>query len=317
MSKKIIPEEFIKRAHFIHNNKYNYKLIPKIFNNNKDKIPIICPVHGIFWQIIQNHLRGQGCPECKREKTIRMNQERKITPNKFIKRANKIHGSFYDYSLIPKEFNNNKDEIPIICPIHGVFYQVISKHLRGQNCPECSKIKATEKRTKPLEQFIIDAHKVWGSLYNYNNFKYKGRKKKGSITCPIHGDFEQTPREHLSGCGCPYCNESHGEREVTNYLTEHNIRFEKQKKFSDCKLINPLPFDFYLPELNTCIEYDGIQHFKIVKHFGGENHFKITQKRDYIKNQYCLKNHIRIIRIKYIENVNNILDLYFKNYKTT
>ena len=64
-----------------------------------------------------------------------------------------------------------------------------------------------------------------------------------------------------------------------------------------------MPFDFYLPELNICVEFDGIQHFKPIKYFGGEKTLKITQKHDKMKNEYCKENNIHLIRIKYNEKI--------------
>jgi len=75
----------------------------------------------------------------------------------------------------------------------------------------------------------------------------------------------------------------------------------KEYKFDNCKNKNPLPFDFYLPEHNICIEFDGEQHFKSISYFGGEKGFKNTQKNDLIKTSYCKENNIKLIRINYLE----------------
>jgi hypothetical protein len=139
---------------------------------------------------------------------------------------------------------------------------------------------------------------------------YKNSDTKVKIICPIHGVFEQAPSIHLKNGGCPFCLESIGAKKTLNYLIERNIVFEREKRFFDCKNIRPLPFDFYLPNCNTCIEYDGRQHFEIVERFGGEKELKRRQENDKIKTDYCLKNHIRLIRIRYWESVKAILDLY-------
>lgn len=82
-----------------------------------------------------------------------------------------------------------------------------------------------------------------------------------------------------------------------------------KKTFDGCENINKLYFDFYLPEYNTCIEYDGLQHFKSIEHFGGKKGLKETQKRDKIKDEYCKNNNIRLLRIKYNEKVSKILSI--------
>ena len=70
--------------------------------------------------------------------------------------------------------------------------------------------------------------------------------------------------------GCKKCNESKGEKEISSILSENKLTFTRQKRFKDCRNINPLPFDFYLPEKNICVEFDGEQHFMVKKHWGGE-----------------------------------------------
>lgn len=104
---------------------------------------------------------------------------------------------------------------------------------------------------------------------------------------------------------CQICskNKSKGENLIREYLDSHNIKFEEQKRFHDCRNTYPLPFDFYLPDYNTCIEFDGRQHFEIVEHWGGEEAFKYIIKNDSIKSQYCNDKNINLIRIKYDENL--------------
>jgi very-short-patch-repair endonuclease len=109
----------------------------------------------------------------------------------------------------------------------------------------------------------------------------------------------------LRGQGCPICQESTGEKLVADILKKQKIRFLKQHKFVDCtnkkegRFCRKLPFDFYIPSKNICVEYDGRQHFMAIDTFGGEEAFKTQKVRDKIKNQYCKKNGIKLIRIPY------------------
>ena len=112
-------------------------------------------------------------------------------------------------------------------------------------------------------------------MYDYCDVKYVNAISKVEIICDKHGTFNQTPNNHLSGKGCPICRMSHGETQIRNYLSDRNIDFEIQFRFKDCRNKLPLPFDFYLPKHNLCIEYDGEQHFR-------EN--KIWKKFNYILN---------------------------------
>jgi hypothetical protein len=93
-------------------------------------------------------------------------------------------------------------------------------------------------------------------------------------------------------------------------LELNNISFERQKKFDLCRYKNKLPFDFYLTELGICIEYNGIQHYEAIEHFGGENKLKQRKINDKIKKEYCVDNNIPLIIIKYNENVEDILSNY-------
>ena len=123
-----------------------------------------------------------------------------------------------------------------------------------------------------------------------------------TITCPIHGDFEQIAQSHLNGHGCPKCQSSHLEEEIKSFLNDNDIEFEQQKTFEWLKLKNHLYLDFYLPKYNKAIECQGIQHFKPVDFFGGEECFIKTIERDDIKQKLCENNGIKII---YFTNKNN------------
>jgi len=99
---------------------------------------------------------------------------------------------------------------------------------------------------------------------------------------------------------------SAGERLVASFLINAGVSFRREWEFSDCK--NPktgmhLRFDFYIPSQNTCIEFDGEQHFKYVPEFDGDNktEWKNRQYRDSIKDMYCQQSDIVLIRIRYDE----------------
>lgn len=120
------------------------------------------------------------------------------------------------------------------------------------------------------------------------------------VDCGKH--YPVTPNGFLSGTRCPRCSQSHGERFIEKYLINKRLKYFSQYRFSDCKYKEPLPFDFYLPDLNMCIEYDGIQHYEVVELFGGIQGFKIRKKRDLIKNEYCNSYGIKLLRISYKYN---------------
>jgi very-short-patch-repair endonuclease len=94
------------------------------------------------------------------------------------------------------------------------------------------------------------------------------------------------------------------------YLEELGIKYIRQYSFETCRYINRLSFDFYLPELNTCIEFDGIQHFKPVSIFGGDKSFELSKQRDKCKNDWCYENKVNLIRIRWdqIDKIKFILE---------
>jgi hypothetical protein len=234
----------------------------------------------------------------------------KLTQEQFISKAKDKHNNYYDYSLV--NYISATTKVQIICPKHGMFEQQPNNHLFGQRCIKCMGDNVREARISNTEDFINKAKKVHGNKYNYSLVKYKTGKDKVIIICPIHGEFLQIPFAHSSPSmkqGCPYCNISKGEDEIEKYLIKNNIEYISQYTFIDC--INPktskkLPFDFYLPNNNILIEYQGEQHYKKTGYFerkaGG---LKGLQYRDSIKKQYCQDKGIRFIEISY-KDFNNI-----------
>lgn len=306
MMNRLTKKYFIDKANIRHNNKFDYSLVEYISTHNKVKI--ICPEHGEFLQDPANHLRkiktNKGCPKCGTNSGAN-----KISSSKeqFIEKAIIKHNIEYDYSLV--DYKNAKTKVIIICSKHGEFLQIPDAHLNGKKCSKCSKVH------KPTtEEFIENAKLIHGNKYNYSLVNYIKHKIKVNIICKEHGIFEQQPNNHLSGQGCPKCKESHGEREIRQFLYEKNIKFDYQKTFNTCRNVKLLPFDFYLPELNTCIEFHGLQHYKSVKWFGGEDGFNLQQKRDKIKENYCYNNNINLIIIKYNEDINILLEEKLINF---
>ena len=122
----------------------------------------------------------------------------------------------------------------------------------------------------------------------------------------------------MIGQGCPSCSSvSIGEEYIQRYLEENKIKYIKQHGFDTCKFKNKLSFDFYLTEYNVCIEFDGIQHFKPIKQFGGIKEFDDTQLRDKCKDKWCIENKVKLIRIKFDQKskISDILDKELKSIK--
>lgn len=149
--------------------------------------------------------------------------------------------------------------------------------------------------------------------------EYVNNRTKIKCRCKDCGnEWEATPSNLLKYRGCPACSASKGEKFIAYYLKENNIAFIPQKRFDDCKDKRALPFDFYLPSFNMCIEFDGQQHFNPDTYFGeseekAKEDFERLKRRDNIKNNYCAKNNITLIRIPYweVNNISVLLDKIF------
>lgn len=186
--------DFVANAALKHGNKYDYSLVN--YKNNKTHIQIICPIHGEFSQRADCHLKGQGCKKCA---TILTAQKKKLTKKEFIKKSVEKHGNKYDYSNV--EYINNSTKIKIICFKHGLFLQTPQNHLNGNGCPKCM----AEKFRLKINNFILKSNLIHGNKYDYSLSEYSNNKTSLIIICKTHGQFLQTPSQHMSGHGCPKC----------------------------------------------------------------------------------------------------------------
>jgi very-short-patch-repair endonuclease/Zn finger protein HypA/HybF involved in hydrogenase expression len=234
---------------------------------------------------------------------------------KFEKKASLLHKNVYDYSKI--NYVNNSTNIKITCKSHGVFEQLPKNHLAGKGCPKC----ALKNRTLDRFSFIKKSKKIHGKRYTYQKSSYKNNTIPITITCREHGDFDQLPKHHLVGKGCPSCNSnSTGESMVAVYLDEIKIQYEQEiPLFKNPETGCYLRADFFIEKLNLVIEFDGLQHFEPIEYFGGEEHHLQCVSRDKIKNNYCKKQGINIIRIPYYKKneIRPILNKVIEQLETT
>lgn len=292
--------EWIEKANSVHGKRYDYSGV--VYKNNSTKICIICKEHGEFWQRPANHLKGKNCPKCTghfMDKSFLLEKAKELYKDK-------SGNPLYDYSLV--DYKDSTTHVTIIChkkdPVtgkeHGEYSKTPNKHLNGQGCPLCGNESGGLKNRLSNEEFL---KKAFTDEYEYLT-KYKTAKTKIHIKCKKCGHkFWQEAFSHLSGCGCPTCNESKLEKEVTKYLNELDIKNEKQKRF---KWLGRQSLDFYLPDFNIAIECQGIQHFKSKDFFGEDEGLAKIVKRDHKKLQKCLSNNIEMIYVidneEYLDN---------------
>jgi very-short-patch-repair endonuclease len=226
-------EEFIIKSNKIHNNKYIYDDVD-YYNWNK-KVSIICREHGCFMQSPNIHLRGSGCPKCKKGrprnpiKKIDKINNLQIKKEYFIEISKKVHNNYYDYSCV--EYTASNKKVKILCRKHGEFEQTPTHHKRGNGCPSCSYENSFGPRITTAD-FISISKKRHHNYYSYDKSEYSGNKSKVVITCPKHGSFLQIPKYHMNGGGCPRCNigkhgNGTGNRKL-KYTTNQFIKIAKE-----------------------------------------------------------------------------------------
>ena len=198
------------------------------------------------------------------------------------------------------DYRNNKDKVKINCSVHGIFLSSPQSHLYGVGCPSCAKNQKMNKET-----FILKSKLCHMDKYDYSKSIYINSHKKLEIICKKHGSFYQHPYKHIQGRGCPKCKLSRGVTKICNILCSNNIDYINESTIDGCISSNgsPLKFDVYLPNQSIYIEYDGEQHFRPVKSWGGQKGFDLTIKRDKVKNEFCIKNNITLYRISYKDNI--------------
>lgn len=297
-------ETFLTQAKEIHGDKYDYSKVE--WKNTYTLITIICPIHGEFSQLPQNHIRLKcGCRKCGRD--IAKTKVNKYSTLYFIEKAKEIHNDRYDYSIV--QCFNATDKVEINCSTHGRFKQIANQHLQGHGCPKCNFDKMSTDRAMGKEIFINKAKELFGEKYDYSKVEYINGQNTVCLICPFHGEFEVTPNNHLSKkSGCPICGESKLEREVVSILDNQNVKYERLKRF---KWLGRQSLDLYLPEYNIAIECQGAQHYKPVDFAGkgkewANQSFEENKKRDDVKLKKCIENNIKMIYVidnkEYLEN---------------
>lgn len=306
-SHRFTTEDFIKKSKEVHGDFYDYSKVEYV--NAQTKVCIICPEHGEFWQNPYNHMHGDRCKYCANPKD---------TKEEFVRKANIVHDNKYDYSKV--EYRGSNVKVCITCPKHGDFWQSAYAHLQGQGCPECAHEEYSESKKTPLADMIAMFNDVHGDTYDYSLITketYKNFHTPVPIICKEHGVFNQKPTLHAKGMGCPQCKKSLGENRVKRFLDNSHFLYIQQYKILNENLFcqqKKMFVDFYLPQQNVIIEFNGAQHYVSVDYFGGDKTFERQQNRDLALRQYCEEHKIKLIEIPYTE-INNIESILKKELK--
>ena len=295
MPRRLTTEEFIERVKVVHSDRYNYDKVEYI--NMYTKVCIVCTEHGEFWQSPSNHLSNNNCPECSKKRVADCHRSNK---EEFVQKAREVHDDLYNYDKV--KYTNNRTKVCIICTRHGEFWQVPWSHLNGHGCATCANESSSERQRSTTEEFIQKATVVHGERYNYDRVQYTNNRTKVCIICTEHGEFMQSPDNHLGGAGCPdCCNKSEAKcREIIEQLTGYDfpstwpdfLRYVNGKN---------LQLDGYCAELNLAFEYNGIQHYEYRKffHHDNEKRLEVQQERDRYKYDRLDELMINLIIIPY------------------
>lgn len=300
--KRKTHEQFVKEMQNINP---NIEILSEYITNDT-KITCHCLIDDNIWETKPHILLGNhGCPVCADKFQNRRSHKEYIEEMK-IKHPN----------IIPlDEFKGVNTKMHFKCMVCDYEWYAVSNALLNKSnsgCPKCS------NHVKVSEQEIINRMK--SNEYVEYIDGYIDTLHHANFKCKICGyEWHTLPLSVIKGRCCPKCNISQGEKRIGEVLDSLNIHYETEYSFDDCKDIRNLRFDFYLPNYNTCIEYDGEQHFKPVR-FDKHNsrgtpqeRFEKTKYRDELKNNYCKNNNITLIRIPYtdFDNIESILNKHF------
>jgi len=287
---------FLEKAKKVHNSKFDYSLVE--YKGAHNKVQIKCPKGHTFEQRPMDHWRGIGCKFCSQQ---RLGAYSKYSLDEVKDLLHKKYGNKYLFDFTG--YTTLESKIKCICSKHGTKSIRVSSLLKGYHCSEC---KGTKVANVTLEYFIRKSREIHGNYYNYSDSIVNNAQDKVTVICPKHGEFRQSPNSHMHGQGCPVCKFSKGELKIRKWLIENKINFISQHKFP---VLKRLSFDFYLPDRDICIEYDGEYHYHSYKRVGGDEGLRKRQARDSKKNLFCQEKNIILIRIPYWEfnNIETIL----------
>lgn len=294
-NKKKTNEDFQNDLNNLYNNEY--KLISNYTKCN-EKVIIQHKCGNILERLPINILKGKMiCNKCKSNKS----------KNDFI---NLITNEGY---LLINNYKNSKEKVKLLHIKCNNIYEVTPNMFQqGYRCPYCA--GNHKKNTKEFKELLFNlVGNEYSLIGTYKNSLTKVKIKHNKC----NNTYEVTPNNFLNRDNrCPYCKQrSKGETKIRNYLNSNKYSFEEQYSFKDCKYKGLLYYDFKVNLNNTfiLIEYDGIQHFKETKKFGNDR-LEIQKIRDRIKDDYCLNNNIKLIRIPYY-NYNNIEEILNEELK--
>ena len=257
-----------------------------------------------FYNLL-NSTRRHGCIYCEKRKKNRRERSRTKPHEQYIKEVYDVWGDLVE---IIGQYDGANNKIKTKCNICELIWNPEAKALlKKHGCPKCGHKKNRSATVKKQEDYVAEVNEKHNKRLLVIG-TYTAGKNRIEIKCNMcQHEWMPVARNILKGRGCPKCNLNKGETLINNILIDLGLNFKQQFTIENLKTPNngvPI-FDFAIfdenNDLKLIIEYDGLQHFKPVKAWGGEKRFIEQQKIDNFKNEYCMKNNIRLLRIKYDE----------------
>lgn len=308
MGRKKTIDEFKKEVNILTGDEYE---ICGEYINTETKIKMRHTICGNEFEMApHNFLNKHRCPICSHWKK---------TTKSFKKEVFNLVGS--EYQLI-SEYINSDTRVEFLHTVCGNNFEIFPNNfLKGYRCPLCtpknytnrsnhskhpnySNKKTTEKFKQEVYDLVQNQYEVVGEYIGSNDKIKMKHNKCGRL-------FEMEPNNFLHGHRCPRCKYSKGEEYITKFLDKHSIHYIPQKKFKGLlgTKNGSLSYDFYLPNHNLLIEYQGQQHDNPIALWGGEKQYKNQKENDNRKRKFAYENNIKLLEIWYydFENIETIL----------
>lgn len=312
MTRKKTHEEFKSELDDKFNNEF---ILLSAYKGINSRIKVKHKNCGYEFEPVAKYLLRDG--KCKRCSDINKGKNRRKTHEQFLKEVQEIHDNNYQVLTKYKTMNDKVKVKHLSC---GSEYNIRPDSLlRGTQCKNCLNTKLSKDNLKTTGEYKKEIEYITQGEYTLIG-EYTGVKNKVKVRHNSCGnEYLVYPFMFYRGRRCPKCNYSRGEKLVESVLKSLNIDFESQKKFEGLKNINLLSYDFYLPEYNVLIEYQGQQHYEPVELFGGEDYFLKQQKNDKIKKEFSKSNNIYLLEIPYtkytFDSVKEEVEIMLSNVK--
>ena len=288
-------EQFISEAKNYWGNRFSYENTKYI--DSKTKIIVTCPVHGDFYTNPKDFIRGHGCPKCAHNLVSERNKNKRLPKEEFINRGKMLYGDLFSYDKT--EYVTRKTKVIIHSNLLNEDFITTPDSFYRATFPQ--KYRGEDKKLNNFSQeYFVKLVSLMRPEYDYSKVEYKGYKEKICVICPEHGEFFIEPGNLIyNNEGCPKCNQSHGEAFVENVLKSINVDYKWQFPININNQKFIIDFCLILNNKTIFIEYNGIQHYVPIKHFGGKLRFEKQKERDNLLREYCLNNNIILLEYKY------------------